>query len=455
MRFATRLVLFSLLYMAGASIGFAHPLSAADSIPKVSVTPVALNFGRVAVSNSKQLSVVITNTSTGAFTLTDSVGGLGSPFAVDSGGGVSSLDSGAARRVYLSFKPLFVGQFSDSLVITTNSDSAHQRIIVYLSGTGFVPDTVARILVSPTILDYGIVYTGQSKPLNVTIKNVTNTGLQLNGNVVNAHAPFFVTVGLGNFLLDSGASKSLTVQCAPTDTGTFRDSIVINSNADDANRRIVVILRAHVHSADELLPKIYLSTTSLDFGTFTIHSAPEVQLSMTIKNVSDTQRTLIMNLLFPHPPFTVSGINDHVELAQNQAQDLTVHFDPPLIGTYKDSIIVISNAAKSRIPVYLYATVITTQDVSLEATDAATEVQVSPNPSTNVIVVKFYAHTSDVVRCRLFDETGRQIRMSDQSTVNVGENTLAMEVSSLPAGVYHGVIEGSQTRCIFKIAIVR
>lgn len=455
MRRTKGILLALLVYTTLTSVGYANPVTPGDTIPKITVTPIALNFGRVSVGAAKQLSVVITNSSTAALTLTDSVGQLSSPFVADSGYGPASLDSGVSKRVYISFHPLYSGQFSDSLVITSNADSAHQRIIVYLSGTGFIPDTVARILVTPTIVDFGIVYTGQSNPKTVTIKNVTNTGLQLKGNVLNAHLPFAVTVGLGNFVLDSGRSKDIIIQCAPTDTGTFRDSIIINSNADDANDHIVVILRVTVHSADELLPKMTLSTTTLDFGTLVIHSTEELTLGLTIKNVSDTQRTLLVNLLFPNQPFTVTGANDHLELTRFQAQDLVVHFSPKTLGDYKDSIIVISNSAKSRIPVYLKASVITSQGVSPGAEVALRSVRVYPNPSASMMLVRFSSVDNGVARCVLYDVTGRKLLSSEATIVEAGENAISLNVSEIPSGVYEGRIEGIAGAKNFKVVISR
>ncbi|HYM20661.1 MAG TPA: choice-of-anchor D domain-containing protein [Candidatus Kapabacteria bacterium] len=454
MRTAIQVVVLSVLYFAFQTPGIAHPVSASDTIPKINISPVELNFGQVAIGQSKELSLVISNVSDTALkllTVADSV--LAAPFAVDSGSGSFSLDSGRSRRIYILFHPYQVGGSLDSIVITSNTDSAHKRVVIYMLGSGFIPDTIARISVTPLVIDYGVVYTGQSKPLTFKISNVTNTNLKLSGTVLNAHLPFFVTVGLGNFLIDSGRSNTVIVQFAPSDTGTYRDSVIINSNTDNATKRIVVYLRAVVRSSDELKPQISIRSFTIDFGQSTVNTSADEQQTFSIKNVSDSERTLTVNMLFPRDPFSISGTADHLVLARYESQYVTVHFMPLVVGNYFDSIIVISDAPQSRIPIYLKAQVIATGSVKDNAGSGVVSVVTYPNPVTNTLFIQLQAAIASRVICSFFDITGRQVLATNPEQIESGLNTIRIDISALPPGIYQGRIEGLESEKMFTVVI--
>jgi hypothetical protein len=443
------------IWSASLTPVFATPVSTSDTIPKITVTPPEINFGKIAIGKTKQLSLLISNTSTSALTLNviaDSV--RPAPFGVDSGGGKFSLDSGKSRKLYLSFKPFQIGQALDSVVIQSNSDSAHKRIVIYLLGNGYIPDTIARINVTPTIVDFGTVYTNQIYQKSFNIVNVTNTNIKLSGTVLATHIPFSMPSGLGNFLIDSGKSKPITVQFAPLDTGTFHDSVIVTSNTDNSTKRIVVYLRGVVKSNDARKPQISIRSFTMDFGQIEAGSSLDEQLSFSIKNVSDSLRTLTVNLLFPRSPFSVSGTNDHFQLAQFESQDVTVHFSTNVTGKYYDSIIVISDAPQSRIPVYLKAEVLTPAKVTMNL-PGNTSASVYPNPSSKILNVELESSSASTVTCSLFDVTGKQVLTSVQRIVTQGRNNISIDVSALPAGRYEGRIMGAAAPVTFSVIVAK
>ncbi len=435
----------------------AKVLVPADTVPKITVSTTSLQFGNVRFGQTASLSFTVKNTSD---TLVKLIGAVDStlqpPFTINGGAGLYSLDSGQFITVHVEFTPVQTGPVSDSLVITSNSNSPNDRIVIYLSAYGYIPDTVVKIGVTPATLNYGIVYTGQSKSLQFVVKNTTNTRLRLTGNVTNAHPPFAVTVGLGNFQLDSGQSLPVTVAFAPSAIGTYNDSIVINSNTADGSKRIVVRLIANVHSSDELLPAINVSADTLDFGQMTKNLGFNPSLFVTVKNVSDSERLLMVNLLFPHDPFQTIGTNDHLELNQRESQDIQVQFTPKAIGTFLDSLIVISNAPKSRIAVYMKAKVISTVN-SVDAIDESglSLIGTYPNPTTNLMLLQIQSENAAAVYCSVSDLTGKNVLTTPLSLLNVGDNILQLNLSKLPQGVYQGRIEGMGKPMVFKIVVNR
>ncbi len=446
-----------LLAIAFLGSAQAKVLVPADTAPKITVSTIVLQFGNVRFGQTASISFTLKNTSDTLVKLKGAIDStLQPPFTINGGAGLYRLDSGQFITVHVEFTPIQTGQVSDSLVITSNSRAPNNRIVIYLSGYGYIPDTVVKIGVTPATLNYGIVYTGQSKSLQFVVKNTTNTRLRLTGNVSNAHAPFAVTVGLGNFQLDSGQSFPVTVAFAPSTIGTYNDSIIINSNTADGSKRIVVRLIANVHSSDELLPTINVSADTLDFGQMTKNIGFNPSLFVTIKNVSDSERLLIVNLLFPHDPFQSTGTPDHLELNKRESQDIQVQFTPKAIGTFIDSLIVISNAPKSRIAVYMKAKVISTVNgVDQNEGTGLSLIGTYPNPTTNLMLLQIHSDVAATVSCNVSDLTGKNVLTTPLLPLNVGDNILPLNLSTLPQGFYQGSIEGMGTPMVFRILVRR
>jgi hypothetical protein len=453
MRYFFVLSFLSILFLG---IG-AHSATAQDTIPRITVTASQIDFGNTPLDSVKQRSFLIINTTSDTnLVLSGAVSSVGAPFSIDSGGGAFILDSGASKRIYVSFHPLALATMQDSIVITNNSDSASSRIVVYLSGTGFIPDTAVRIDVSPQTLEFGTVYTGQSSPKQFTIKNTTNTDLKLQGTVLDAHVPFHTTIGLGNFQLTNGQSKNVTIQIAPSIEGEYNDSIIVMSNADSPANRIVIKLHAKVLSADLLKPKISLTVDTINFGQMTPNPAQTLNLFFTIKNVSDSGQPLTVNILAPsgNNNFSFAAV-DHLALLPFESHQFTVGFTPKAVGTFFDSIIVISDAAKSRIPVYLKAKVVPTGAVGSTQDDLSSAIEAYPNPTRDIFLLKFATQQVFKPECSVYDVSGKLIVKKQLAETTIGTNALLLEVSQLPAGVYQVKIDGLEKSGLVKLVIVK
>jgi hypothetical protein len=207
-----------------------------------------INFGYDTVGHPpRTATVTITNTSDSARILIGNVVAPNSPFSIISGGGSFSLDSGKSMTVQLELNSLTSGTFKDSLVITSNSDSADQTKKIYLNGTAGAI-TGPHISVKPATLNFGTVSLNAS---NVSMTStITNSGGIstdiLNDTVSIPSAPFSITSGSGINIVAMNDSLHITVQLTPNTLGTFRDSVVITSNSNDNSKRLVIHLTANV-----------------------------------------------------------------------------------------------------------------------------------------------------------------------------------------------------------------
>lgn len=221
-----------------------------DTFPQITVNGIqggGINFRNDTLPNTKSLSFTLRNTSDSLRTLKGNVSSPGSPFSITSGSGAFSLDSGMTRMVTVTFAPTAAGMFTDTITITTNSDSPNQLIKIPLVGVGVVLSG-PRISVRPPTLNFGTLnLNAQIIPLSATIKNLSDSVKDmLTGTVTMPNLPFTITAGSGNFSLAHNDSLHVTVQMATDKSGTFKDSIIITSNSNDNSKRVVLRLSGFV-----------------------------------------------------------------------------------------------------------------------------------------------------------------------------------------------------------------
>jgi hypothetical protein len=221
----------------------------ASSLPKITVTGGGfggtINMGRDTVGlPPKTAMITITNTSDSARTLIGNVASVNSPFSILSGSGAFSLDSGKSLTVQVAFKALISGSFRDSLVITSNSDSANQLKKVYLTGTGVSISAGPRIRVQPISLDFGKAGPGDPAVMRtLTITNISDSLTDtLRGTLTIGSGSFVITSGGTSFTLVRNDSVKVTISMQTNMVKNVMDSLIINSNTGDNSKHIAVLL---------------------------------------------------------------------------------------------------------------------------------------------------------------------------------------------------------------------
>ncbi len=221
-----------------------------DTFPQITVSGIQMgniNFRNDTLPNAKTLTFTMRNTSDSLRTLTGNVLSPGSPFAITSGSGAFSLDSGMTKVVTVTFTPTKVGIYTDTIIITTNSDAPNQLIKIPLNGVGVVISG-PRISVRPPSLNFGtLILNSQIITLSTTIKNLSDSLKDtLTGSVSVPGIPFTTPSGSGNFRLAHNDSLHITVQMATDKSGTFKDSIIVNSNSNDNSKHYVIRLSGFI-----------------------------------------------------------------------------------------------------------------------------------------------------------------------------------------------------------------
>lgn len=115
---------------------WSNPLSVIISLPKISVTPTAYDFGNVKMKKSKIASFKVTNSGTANLLISTSIGGTdASMFNIRSGSGSKTIKPGRTLTIRVAFKPTSTGSKTSTLEITSN-DPNMPTIDIPLSGTG-------------------------------------------------------------------------------------------------------------------------------------------------------------------------------------------------------------------------------------------------------------------------------------------------------------------------------
>jgi hypothetical protein len=110
--------------------------------PPLSMSPNPVNFGEIPPGDVSARSVLLSNTSPNAVTITSVVFANGShdsgAFSVTSNCDGQTVASGVACRIVARFTPSTGGQYSATVYISTNSASA--PVALTLLGVGYVPN---------------------------------------------------------------------------------------------------------------------------------------------------------------------------------------------------------------------------------------------------------------------------------------------------------------------------
>lgn len=208
------------------SAGSTSPLQIALSgsgtatVPQLSVTPGAVNFGNVPIGSSSAAAVTLTNTSNlpvnaitlstdGAFTAGGSCG--------------TALNAGASCSIVLNYTPVAAGASAGTLTI--RSSDATSPLTAALTGTGTV--LPPRLSLTPSALNFGNQPVGSSTTLTTTLLNTSSgavTGLTLSAT------PEFSVVSTCGPTLPAGSSCSVTVTYSPTIAGAASGLLTVTSS---------------------------------------------------------------------------------------------------------------------------------------------------------------------------------------------------------------------------------
>jgi hypothetical protein len=297
----------------GNVLGYGAPTTSALSGPPA-------NFGTIVEGQTATQNVVITaNTATQLTAISSSsstfaVGTPSSPLPV-------TLASGGTVTVPVTFKPTAAQRYVAALDLTSSAGSG----AISLEGVG--ESATGVLAVSAPSISFGGIEVGSTNTSNLTLSNNGATPVTFAAPTLPT-SPFAVTgAPTAGQTLAPGATVTVSVAFAPTASGMFTSSLVINSDSGDAT--------IYLSGSSATTGFLEIQPSSLDFGTIatgTTHS-----LTFSLYNSGGIDITITKS----KPPsegvfVATTTLNEGTVIPAGATVTETIVFEPTADGLFTD-----------------------------------------------------------------------------------------------------------------------
>jgi hypothetical protein len=205
--------------------------------PDIDVDRTSITFPDVVAPNeSSPEGITISNIGSGNLNIDNIALVNGNDFILDPGScGTEffTIIPGANCTVSVTFSPqTATSGLTDTLRITSD-DSDESTLDILLSGNG-TSAPAPNIQVVPSSFDFGEVVENQSTTTTVTVSNIGNLGLAINGIALGTGADFSLDTGNCGSTIAAGENCTIGITFSPTAGGVFNDTLTIDSTDPDS-----------------------------------------------------------------------------------------------------------------------------------------------------------------------------------------------------------------------------
>lgn len=205
------------------------------SVPSgaVTLTPVQLDFGSIAIgASSAPQTLTFNNGSGAAVTITSAQASMADYNVTNSC--ANPIPTNTSCNITVTFSPAVTGTRNSTLSVVS-SDTPSARAVT-LTGTG-TPSTSPKLSMTATSLSFGSVAVGYTSPAKrVTLQN---TGALLTISSITASPAYSIFTDCGTSLA-TGASCTLSVTFRPTSVTSYSGTVMITSNDPSGAKTIAL-----------------------------------------------------------------------------------------------------------------------------------------------------------------------------------------------------------------------
>lgn len=257
--------------------------------PQLVVSPATRDYGTLIVGQTSNQNFSVINA--GQQSLTGLVT-VSSPFAIGSGSPFN-VAAGQTGTVTVSFGPLVVGNFTNSVVFSSNGGSSTNAV----TGRAL---TAPQLGVAPSSLNFGTIATGTTAQLTFVVTN--SGGATLTGTATGLSAPFAVISG-GSYTVAGFGSTNVVVSFTPTSAASFSNSVIFASNGGASTNAVL--------GSGAILPVAAFSGTPTNgIAPFTVTFTDTSSGTITNRNWSFGDGvTLNTNATIVAHTYTIAGSN--------------------------------------------------------------------------------------------------------------------------------------------------
>ncbi len=246
-------------------------------LPKIFVTSSTYNFGEVAIDTGVSDTVVVKNIGSADLMITNILltGIDVSEFNFDSDSTPYTLHPGDSLAIVVSFIPEFAGEKNATLRFESN-DPDNNPLDITLLGSGII--TIPDMSLSRTSFDFGRVVVDSSASQNIVVKNIGNAELVIQNIILTGKdsSEFKFESVVAPFTINSSDSIAVEVTFTPKSEGEKNTVLRVTSNDPDSNQVDISL----TGSGNLILPHIFLSHSSLNFGEVVFDSSASQNIVM-------------------------------------------------------------------------------------------------------------------------------------------------------------------------------
>ena len=302
--------------------------------PLIAASLSSVDFGNVAVGQTKDLTVTVRNLGNATLTVNSVTSSL-ARFSVTNPAVPFSVASGGSQAITIRFTPNAAGAVTGTLSIVSN-DASQSPLPVALAGSGGTTAAPAVGLGTGS-LDFGTVTVAQTKDLTLAVNN-TGTATLTVSSIISSSARFTVVTPAAPFSVAAGTSQTVTIRFSPTAAGAQTGTLSIASN--DAGKPTLTVALSGSGSV-AAAPSIGLGAVSLDFGNVTLAQTKDLTLAVSNTGTATLTVSSVASSNTRFSVVTAAPFN----IAPGTSQTITIRFTPLAAGAQAGTLTLASNDA--------------------------------------------------------------------------------------------------------------
>jgi hypothetical protein len=384
--------------------------------PKMSRSNNSISFNPVLVGQFKDTIITITNSGDDTLKILN----ISSSLTVFSARPTTrSVPPGQSFSDTLRFSPAAIGSASGALLLYSNASSSPDTIKV--SGVGFGN---AAIQLSKSSIFFGSVKVNQFKDTIITITNSGNDTLKIS-KFSASNTAFSARPTTRN--VPPSQSFSDTLRFAPAVIGSASGTLLLYSNAVSSPDTI------KISGTCVAAPTLQLNTVSVSFGSVKIGQFKDTTITLT-NNGNDTLK--ISNIASSISKF--AALQTKINIAPGQSYIDTLRYTPTFVRTDSAFITILSNTTKLIDTIKVLGVGIsgTNVDQKIKLPTCFALDQNYPNPFNPSTMITYQIPNDGAVRLSIYDVMGRMLTTLVNKEQSAGQYAVSFDGSKFTSGIY-------------------
>ena len=324
---------FTVVAMVALALAISLPLDLHAATSDLMISPNHLNYGNVTVDQAHTQTVTLINSGKEKVTISG-VSSNQKDFKVSGLTLPKVLTPGERIKVTVTFSPKAKGVVNGRIVFASNASD--RSLAIPVAGTG-AATTGAKVIAAPSSVAFGEVGVGDSSALPVTVSNIGESGVTLEGSQVT-EGVFSLSGAKFPLVLAARQSVKLTATFKPQAAGTINGDAVVSGPA------LKIPLSGTGTSISSRKRELTLAPSSLNFGN--VGAGTTSTLSVGLK--ASGSNVTVSSISSSNSQFEVTGAALPLTVPAGQEKLINVTFKPSGSGAKTGTLSIASNAVDSK-----------------------------------------------------------------------------------------------------------